>query len=380
MPENKLPLSKHDFSPSYPAQNVISAFTPIFQPQTISGVEGLDRTQLKLVANPRTEYYSTQLDTQSYSEYLSAEEEFYSSELDLDFPSSVSKRFPKLSNTELSVPSPEAFSKYTSIEFISTNPSRDQLSKPSLSGPNTPSVSIEYVSDFPSLEDNPVNSATDTLSTEYTAIIEYTPTNTDSRYPFSPIFPSSDTEPTNSTVESAPSDPGTNSAEAYQRKDHSSIYPSPSYQSSDEGNYPHDSGETLTSFESFKNILESPSSDVDTPLLDSSSLTSVSEETENSDLDEIPHFPLFNKPIVLDYSGVTYQIDFPETSDPSAGAGSADFKDGGTNTLLVIVAKIVNGNNIENAKELTEKFKRKIQSKNIRRSLNCFIIFFHFFI
>ena len=325
-----------------------------------------------------TDYYPSQANNFDNEEYYSGEKEVSSLELDSDYqdyPSSVSKRVPKFSfidNQTISASNPFL----ESYQFVTRDSSSGEDLKSSLSSYAKKYDSIEHVSSFPSVEYNPKyipisvpilppsdlkskygplateNPSSDTIYDEfiYTTTAEFEIPNPSVVYGALSV-PSTSKLYTGLETISHSSEDIVNSNQEAELKKEFSLNSVPLYTPFVESYYPADNVGQIST-----NLPESQTQN-------NNASTHPAEITESDVTNsvEVPHYNLFNKPIVLDYSGVTYEIDFPESADTLLADPSADENDG-TPKLPVLRAQAINANDIQDDMSIegsnSEKVKR----------------------
>ena len=328
-----------------------------------------------------TDYYPSQANGFDNEEYYSGEKEVSSLELDSDYqdyPSSVSKRVPKFSlidNPTIS-PSNPFLESYQFVTRDSSSGEDLKSSKSSLSRYAKKYDSIEHVSSFPSVEYNPKyipisipilpssdlkskygplateNPSSDTIYDEfiYTTTAEFETPNPSVVSGVLSV-PSTSTLYTGLETISNSSEDIVNSSQEAELKKEFSLNSVPLYTPFVESYYPADNVGQIST-----NLPESQTQN--------NSASSHPAEITESDVTnsvEVPHYNLFNKPIVLDYSGVTYEIDFPESADTLLADPSADENDG-TPKIPILRAQAINANDIQDDMSIegsnSEKVKR----------------------
>ena len=329
-----------------------------------------------------TDIYPSLANDFKNEEYYFGEKEVSSLELDSeyqDYYSSVSKRVPKFSLIDNPTVSPSnPF--LENYQFVPRDSSSREDLKSSLTSYAKKYDSIEHVSSFPSVEYNP----------KYipSSIPILPPSDLKSKYgPLASENPSSSTisdfidtttaefeVPNPSVVSGVLSVPSTsklytgletisyssedivNSSQEAELKKEFSLNSVPLYTPFVESYYPADNVGQIST-----NLPESQTQNIN-----ASSHPAEITESDVTNSVEVPHYNLFNKPIVLDYSGVTYEIDFPESADtlladPTADASSADENDG-TPKLPILRAQAINANDIHDDMSIegsnSEKVKR----------------------
>ena len=312
------------------------------------------------------DYYPSQANEFDNEEYYSGEKEVFSLEFDSDyqdFPSSVSKRVPKFSlidNLTISLSNPFL----ESYQFVPRDSSSGEDLKSSLTSYTKKYDSIEYVSSFPSVEYDPkltpisipilprsdlkskygpLNTENPSSDTIYDEFIDTTNAEFEIPNPSEESgalsVPSSSKLYTGLETISYGSEDIVNSNQEAELKKEFSLNSIPLYTPS----VFEDNVGQISTFELLTNLSESQTQN--------NKASSHPAELEFTHIVEVPHYSLFNKPIVLDYSGVTYEIDFPESADtlsadPTANTSSADENDG-TPKLPVLRAQVINANDIQ---------------------------------